>query len=301
VATTATLTAASEAYTVQAQIAAAAVVAARRLRNPTAVQLAQLIVAYQLLAAQQGAAAVPAVLAQQGLPTAASATVAAQALAGLTSAGYPLSTMFDTITSPAQLAMLVASAVQDAGRNGASVRMAVTPSVTGYVRMLNPPSCSRCVVLAGKFYRWNKGFLRHPHCDCRHIPTTENLAGDLLTDPMEYFESLPTTAELNEQFPNLTRAMRREAGGPYSVEEIFGVDGAQAIRDGADMGRVVNARRKGSVRKAQVFGREAFVTSVGTGRGGRRGPRIMPETIYAIAGDDRAEAIRLLRVHGFIF
>jgi hypothetical protein len=278
VATTATLTAAFEAYTVQAQIAAAAVLAARRLRNPTAVQLAQLIVAYQLLAAQQGAAAVPAVLAQQGIPTAASATVAAQALAGLTSAGYPLSTMFDTITSPAQLAMLVASAVQDAGRNGASLQMAVTPSVTGYVRMLNPPSCSRCVVLAGKFYRWNEGFERHPMCDCRHIPSTENLAGDLTTDPQAYFESLT----------------------PAEQDDTFGVAGAQAIRDGADMGRVVNARRNGGVRKAQILGREAFTTSVGTGRA-RRGARLMPESIYAIAGDDRAEAIRLLRLHGFIF
>jgi hypothetical protein len=278
VATTATLTAASEAYTVQAQIAAAAVAAVRRLRNPTAVQIAQLLVAYQLLAAQQGASAVPAVLAQQGLSSAASATVAAQALAGLTSAGYPLSTMFDTITSPAQLAMLVASTVQDAGRNGASLQMAVTPSVTGYVRMLNPPSCSRCVVLAGKFYRWNEGFERHPQCDCRHIPSTENLAGDLTTDPMAYFESLT----------------------PAEQDATFGAAGAQAIRDGADMGRVVNARRNGGVRKAQILGREAFTTSVGTGRA-RRGARLMPETIYAIAGEDRAEAIRLLRVHGFIF
>ena len=278
-ATTATLTAATEAYTVQAEIAAAAVAAVRRLRNPTAVQIAQLIVAYQLLAAQQGVSAVPTVLAQQGLSSAASATVAAQALAGLTSAGYPLSTMFDTITSPAQLAMLVASAVQDAGRNGASVRMAVTPSVTGYVRMLNPPSCSRCVVLAGKFYRWNEGFERHPMCDCRHIPSTENLAGDLTTDPMAYFESLT----------------------PAEQDATFGAAGAQAIRDGADMGRVVNARRNGGVRKAQLFGKSAFTTTVGTGRSGRRGPRIMPETIYAIAGEDRAEAIRLLRVHGFIF
>jgi hypothetical protein len=117
---------------------------------------------------------------------------------------------------------------------------------------------------------------------------------------MAYFNSLPTTAELNEQFPNLTRAMRREAGGPYSVEEIFGVDGAQAIRDGADMGRVVNARRNGGVRKGQLFGKSAFTTTVGTGRGGRRGPRIMPETVYSIARD-RADAIRLLKLHGFIF
>jgi hypothetical protein len=133
--------------------------------------------------------------------------------------------------------------------------------------------------LAGKFYRWNEGFERHPQCDCRHIPTTENLAGDLTTDPMAYFDSLT----------------------PAEQDATFGAAGAQAIRDGADMGRVVNARRNGGVRKAQLFGKSAFITTVGTGRGGRGGPRIMPETIYAIAGEDRAEAIRLLRVHGFIF
>lgn len=38
------------------------------------------------------------------------------------------------------------------------------PQVTGYVRMLNPPSCSRCVILAGKRFLWNQGFQRHPNC-----------------------------------------------------------------------------------------------------------------------------------------
>ncbi len=38
------------------------------------------------------------------------------------------------------------------------------PQVTGYVRMLNPPSCSRCVILAGKRFAWNQGFQRHPNC-----------------------------------------------------------------------------------------------------------------------------------------
>lgn len=278
-ATTATLTAATEAYSVQAELASAAVLAAQRLHRPSAVRLAALVAAYQLLAAQQGAAAVPATLTEQGLATAATATVAAQALAGTTSAGFPLATIFESLESAAQLSMLVASSVQDAGRNGASVRMAVTPSVDGYVRMLNPPSCSRCVILAGKFYRWNEGFERHPNCDCRHIPTTENLAGDITTDPQAYFDSLTHLEQ----------------------DRIFTATGAEAIRDGADMGRVVNARRNGGVRKAQLFGREAFTTTVGTGRRSRGGPRLMPESIYAIAGDDRAEAIRLLKLHGFIF
>lgn len=262
-ATTATLTSATEAYSVQAQLAAAAVVAAQRLRKPSPAQIAALVAAYQLLAAQQGAAAVPAMLAEQGLSAATTAAVATQALAGLTSAGYPLSTMFETIQSPAQLAMLVASAVQDAGRNGASLRMTVTPSVTGYVRMLNPPSCSRCVILAGKFYRWNEGFERHPNCDCRHIPSTEALAGDLTTDPQAYFDSLSRAEQ----------------------DRTFTAAGAEAIRDGADMGRVVNARRNGGVRTALR---------------GRRGARPMPEHIYAMAAD-RADAIRLLKLAGFIF
>lgn len=35
----------------------------------------------------------------------------------------------------------------------------------GYVRMLTPPSsCDRCVILAGRWYRWNQGFERHPMC-----------------------------------------------------------------------------------------------------------------------------------------
>lgn len=278
-ATTATLASATEAYSVQAEIAAAAVLAAQRLRSPSAERLAALVVAYQLLAAQQATLAVPTMLAEQGISSATAATVALEALLGLTSAGYPLSTMFDTITSAAQLSMLVATAVQDAGRNGASLQIAVTPTVTGYVRMLNPPSCSRCTILAGKFYRWNEGFERHPNCDCRHIPSTEALAGDLTTDPQAYFDSLTREEQ----------------------DRIFTVAGAQAIRDGADMSQVVNARR--GMRTAQVFGRDVLTTTAGTSRRGRAAGRIrlMPESIYAIADGDRDEALRLLRLNGFIF
>lgn len=47
-----------------------------------------------------------------------------------------------------------------------------------YTRMLTPPSCGRCVILAGRQYRSGVAFERHPGCDCVHIPASEDLAGD---------------------------------------------------------------------------------------------------------------------------
>lgn len=182
--------------------------------------------------------------------------------------------------------------------------------VGGYVRMLNPPSCSRCAVLAGAFYRWNDGFERHPGCDCRHIPATEAIAGDLSVDPAAYFDSLPTAADLDAQHPGMTVKARR-AAGLVSQEDVFTQAGARAIRDGANIGQVVNARR--GMRTAQVFGRDVQITTEGTTRRGlahkrmrsaraHRGTtpvRLMPESIYQAAAD-RDDAVRLLRLHGYI-
>lgn len=144
--------------------------------------------------------------------------------------------------------------------------------------MLNPPSCSRCTVLAGRFYMWNEGFARHPNCDCLHIPSSESVSGDLVVSPDAYFESLT----------------------PRQQDKVFTKAGAQAIRDGADISKVVNARR--GMQKAQVFGRDTLVTTEGTARrrnAGRAPIRLMPESIYDQA-KDRPDAIRLLKLHGFI-
>ncbi|EOM78059.1 hypothetical protein Rrhod_0600 [Rhodococcus rhodnii LMG 5362] len=195
----------------------------------------------------------------------------------------------------------VSTLLSDTGRAAESVGIAARPGV-GYVRMLNPPSCSRCVVLAGKYYRWNRGFRRHPGCDCRHIPARESMSDDLRVEPRRYFESLPQAAQ----------------------ESTFGVAGSQAIRDGADLGQVVNANR--GTQTAQVFGRQLDITLEGVTRRGRayramseagyvqrqgelratgeryrswRAPRLMPETIYRIA-DDRADALRMLRLYGYL-
>lgn len=97
------------------------------------------------------------------------------------------------------------------------------PTLTGFSRMLNPPSCNRCIILAGKWFRWNEGFQRHPECDCIHVPASENVAGDIRTDPYAMFESM----------------------SPAEQERTFGRSEARAIREGSDIYRVTNQ----SVRK----------------------------------------------------
>jgi hypothetical protein len=163
--------------------------------------------------------------------------------------------------------------VADAGRGGESIAITARPQVQGYVRMLSLPSCSRCVILAGKFFRWNAGFRRHPRCDCRHIPSRENVAGDLLTDPKKAFDEMPAAEQ----------------------DRVFTKAGATAIREGADMNQVVNARR--GMETAVVFGQKVKITKTNARRGR---PRLMPEQILIEAKGNRVEAIRLMRLHGYL-
>jgi hypothetical protein len=152
----------------------------------------------------------------------------------------------------------------------------------GWVRMLTPPSCSRCAVLAGRFYKWNDGFERHPMCDCRHIPAIESLENDLTTNPYDYFNSL--TKEEQDRY--------------------FGVANSRAIREGADLNQIVNATtRKGALFTADNGRR---YTREGTSRRGfarsRAGNvlRPTPWQIYRDARGRREEAVRLLREFGYI-
>lgn len=173
--------------------------------------------------------------------------------------------------------MLAKTTVADAGRGAAGVDIASRRGV-GYVRMLNPPSCSRCSVLAGRFYRWNAGFRRHPGCDCVHVASTDKAVNGgksegLIHDPYEYFNSLPV-AEQNKLY---TKA------------------GAQAIRDGADLFQVVNSRRG--------MKPGGLVTTEGTSRRGNfgrgNGPRLTPEAIYQ-KNLSRAETLKELERYGYI-
>lgn len=120
---------------------------------------------------------------------------------------------------------------------------------------------------------------------------------------------------------------------PKQQDSTFTNAGAEAIRNGADINQVVNARR--GMGAAQVGGRRILITSEGTTRRGAafrslatrgttidrsqtavrltrngpelrtlertvaRRPRLMPETIQAIARD-RADYLRLLAANGYL-
>jgi hypothetical protein len=149
----------------------------------------------------------------------------------------------------------------------------------GYVRLLTPPSCSRCAVLAGRFYKWSAGFERHPMCDCRHVVATSEIADDLTSDPDAYFRSLS-----------------REQQDYY-----FGKANAEAIRSGADLSRVVNAQDGMYVADD---GRRYTRTSTSRrgGRGKRGGPPVLRPTVWQIYKDaqgDRERAKRALEYNGY--
>lgn len=199
----------------------------------------------------------------------------------------------------AWIEQMATTILADAARAAEAVAIAQRPWVEGYVRMLDPKNpCSRCIVLAGKFYRYNAGFDRHPACRCVHIPASEDLAHSILTNPSDYFHSLSAAEQ----------------------DRVFTEAGAEAVRLGADIGQVVNARRgmntaqqnprgwipKGRLEAVQMYGHDAFVTTEGVTRHGiygktrgRKPVRLMPESILALA-TSREDAIRLLRLYGFI-
>ncbi len=250
------------------------------------------LTAAQLAAARQADSYVDSALDVQGVNASSAGQVAAYRLSGIASDGRGLDTLLQEPmigallgirggASPdealaaglVQLDMIVRTQVADAGRVSDGLAIAARRHSGGYTRMLTPPSCPRCAILAGNWYRWNAGFRRHPRCDCRSIPASEDAAGDLTTSPRAYFDGL-ATAEQDRLF---TRA------------------GAQAIRDGADINQVVNARRGMYTAGGRQLTREST-----TRRGSSPGARLMPEQIYVEAGGNREQAITLLRRFGYL-
>jgi hypothetical protein len=282
------------------------------------------------------------ILADAGVEVDPDGDVVPSALSGVASDGRPLDSLLlqpliqsnvaaaggasladSLLSGAAMLTRIVGTQVADTGRAATGLGIATRRQV-GYVRLVEPKACSRCVILAGRWYRWSAGFDRHPLCKCRNIPAAEDTPElDAASDPMAHFRSLSET-EQNRQF---TKA------------------GAQAIRDGADISRVVNARRGalglnapgaltrddrrvvikgGRLVRTDVAGRPVYLTSDGTTiraeygkaeieRGNARvnrsaagqnltvttTPRLMPESIYEIA-TDREDAVRLLKRFGYI-
>jgi hypothetical protein len=255
----------------------------------------------QYMAAQGADTYVGEVLAAQDIDAEPAGLIAPSRLAGIASDGREIEPLLyqpairtllagDAGASRAEaltvgrlsLDMIVRTQVADAGRAADAIALVARPNV-GYVRHVSSGACSRCVVLAGSFFKWNAGFLRHPHCLCVHVPTIAAKARGVGRRPRGYFDSLSPA----EQDRTFTRA------------------GAGAIRDGADMGRIVNARRG-----MQTAGESrTLVNAQGRVVNERHrtlaGPlthrrRLMPEEIYRRTGDDREAALRLLRQNGYL-
>lgn len=178
---------------------------------------------------------------------------------------------------------IASTQVEDAARAGEQAAMGGNDEVRGYLRLVEPKACGRCIILAGRFYRWNEGFDRHPSCRCTHKPITGGWT-DADQDPRQLFDAMD----------------------PADQERAFTKAGAEAIRLGADPARVVNARRGMStatspagrqvLTRRSVLGQKVFTTSV-LAKG--RGIRLMPESILELA-TDHVDAVRLLREHQYI-
>lgn len=274
----------------------------------------------QQLAARDAQDATTAVLAAQGLDDDPAGLVDPRAFAGVASDGRDLATLLAYPTVRARheigrgmpvrealarggrlLELAAATQVSDAGRLAQGVATAARRDVGGYYRYLSLPSCERCAILAGKWFRWNAGFQRHPRCDCSHLPAANHSLDDdpRLFSPERAFEA--------GQVRGLTAAE------------------AQAVRDGASMTMVVNARRGArGLFTAEATTRRSYASAVrrriAEQRGealeetalrvGRRGAvanyverrvalRPTPEAIYRYA-TSRDDAIRLLYANGYI-
>ncbi|NYV73190.1 hypothetical protein [Streptomyces sp. UH6] len=227
--------------------------------------------------------------------------------------------------------MLGSSEVTQAGRAAVGSSMAGKRTIQGYVRVVQPPACGRCIILAGVEYGWNKGFQRHPRCDCVHLPTTliarnQGRRGGAINSDVYSPTTRPGAGgrgflDPNAYFRGLSRAEQ---------ERVFGVAGARAIREGADMAQVVNARR--GMATMTAYGRQVLATREGTTRRGAfyrlerarteqqtgirfardrietqqglprfelRTPRLMPEQIFELA-ESRDEAVAMLRRFGYL-
>lgn len=222
-------------------------------------------------------------------------TVRPLAFAGSTAAGFPLTDPLTPLIADfeAQLEAgtqaaldridrLVASEVADAGRSAAQAEIVAEPLWTNYVRVLNPPSCARCAILAGRIYRDLDGFARHPLCDCIHWPV----------------ESWDQAHDLGLVFSAKDAFERGQVNGLSQAD-------SQAIADGANIAQVVNAAQ--GMATADIFNQRGVkVTLTGTTKRSawrkanpNRAYRLRPEAIYA-AAKTAEDAARLLKLYGYI-
>jgi hypothetical protein len=142
-----------------------------------------------------------------------------------------------------------ANEVTDAARLAVQTQMIADPRVIGHARVVPLPACDRCIVLAGKFYRYSDGFLRHTQCDCGMRAVTQAMRD---TEP-------PPGNTPKELFAQMTEADQNRR---------FGFGGAEAIRLGGNISQVVNSRggRTSNLKNINAYGRTLQVTTAGTSK-----------------------------------
>ncbi|MEU9310871.1 hypothetical protein [Streptomyces sp. NPDC048256] len=281
------------------------------LEGPAGAAIVEAVAEGQLSVADAAQAYIAAQMAAQGGSAAAEAALVAAAFAGIAPDGGPLETLLflpaigvrrrlaaglapdeAMLGGLADMARYASTAVTDAARSSDQVGMAANRGCVAYVRVVQLPACSRCIVLSGQMYRYSEGFLRHPNCDCQTLPLREHEWPDV-----------PTPKQLAAR---MSEAEQRR---------VFTVAGADAIRAGADVGQVVNARRGMSrpgapttaegITRRGLYGRQMrraggeFARYPGRRYSQSTTPRLTPDAIFRRASS-RGEQLELLRRYGYI-
>lgn len=307
-------------YARQRRITAGALVSIRRLfkRNAPLTEIVSTVATYQLASAMASAQSV-ALFADDRTPL-----TVPSVFAGVSSYGFPIAepivaTIDRFVPAPLEplpanwwddaavfmdaVEQLIASEIQDAGRTASQVEFVSRPDWQNYVRMLNPPSCARCAILAGRIYRDLDHFDRHPGCDCVMIPV-QNWEAAHDAGLVSSAQDLIDRGQLGSH-RTLDDGTRRFEPGLSQAD-------MRALEDGADLTVLANATRGTrapgitNALRTEVFGRDVKATTYGTTKRAAwrkanptRLVRLRPESIYKFV-ENREDAIRLLRLYGYI-
>lgn len=305
---------ASEEYEAQKRLAAATMLAVRSQWSgmggdwtaafgTVGPRMAAIVTAGQVASARQGAVYVPEVLAEQGMYPRSLGRVNAAAFAGRAADGRDLTSLLERSVVRSRSAgtldagrdfldQVVQTELEDAHRGAIQAATVARPKA-GYIRMVNTPCCKDCAVLAGKFYKANTGFLRHPNCRCFHVPTT---------DPSSQYATYPEPSEVTGLADGERKAL--DAGGDWSqvVNASRGRDRTRGVRvtDKSKMTTNEGTTRRGVAYDALGGDRRRDVRRAGERVRRTTRQRLTPDAIYELSGDDVDLARRLLKEHGYL-
>ena len=255
--------------------------------------LVSVVTAGQLAAARTAAEYVPAVLDEVSSTVEPDARVRPQSFAGVAADGRSLPGLLYGAVARSKAASrgnvtptralrvggdwldaIVQTVITDAVRQVTQAEVATREGV-GWVRAVNPPCCGRCAILAGRWYRYNAGFQRHPRCDCFAIPAAEDVAGSLMTSPQALFEQ--------GQVKGLTRRERDRLDNGDDLNKV--------INESRDMWRARIQEQKRADKNGTADAAADPVTR-------DRQARLGLEDLFA-STRSRTEAVAAMRANGY--